>query len=78
MADKKLDVKESSDKFIKGMMGILRTTVYGSLANVDLVIFLHKMSTYVKMTHNSKNYLTVIKADNNLCVYFFYDRCFSP
>ncbi|PWA96205.1 hypothetical protein CTI12_AA040660 [Artemisia annua] len=37
LADKSLDVKESSDKFIKGMMGILRTTVYGSLANVDLV-----------------------------------------
>ncbi|PWA68285.1 ulp1 protease family, C-terminal catalytic domain-containing protein [Artemisia annua] len=39
LADKKVDVKESSDKFIKGMMGILRTTVYGSLANVDLVFF---------------------------------------
>ncbi|PWA79108.1 ulp1 protease family, C-terminal catalytic domain-containing protein [Artemisia annua] len=39
LADKRVDVKESSDKFIKGMMGILRTTLYGSLANVDLVFF---------------------------------------
>ncbi|PWA67953.1 Peptidase C48, SUMO/Sentrin/Ubl1 [Artemisia annua] len=37
LADKSLDVKESSDKFIKGMMGILQTTIYGCLANVDLV-----------------------------------------
>ena len=41
LADKKLDVKESADKFIKGMLGILRTTVYGTLANVDLVIFVN-------------------------------------
>jgi hypothetical protein len=39
LTDKRLDVKESSDKFIKGMMGILQKTVYGSLAKVDLVIF---------------------------------------
>ncbi|PWA73469.1 Peptidase C48, SUMO/Sentrin/Ubl1 [Artemisia annua] len=39
LADKSLDVKESSDKFIKGMMSILQTTVYGSLTNVDLVFF---------------------------------------
>ncbi|PWA49956.1 ulp1 protease family, C-terminal catalytic domain-containing protein [Artemisia annua] len=39
LADKSFDVKESSDKFIKGMMSILRTTVYGSLTNVDLVFF---------------------------------------
>ncbi|PWA54300.1 hypothetical protein CTI12_AA426940 [Artemisia annua] len=37
LADKNLDVKVLVDKFIKGMMGILRMTVYGSLANVDLV-----------------------------------------
>ncbi|PWA95284.1 ulp1 protease family, C-terminal catalytic domain-containing protein [Artemisia annua] len=36
---KKLDVKESSDKFIKGMRGILESTVYGTLANVDFVFF---------------------------------------
>ncbi|PWA66902.1 Peptidase C48, SUMO/Sentrin/Ubl1 [Artemisia annua] len=44
LADKRLDVKESSDKFIKGMMGILRTTVYGSLANVDLLLRLGCMT----------------------------------
>ncbi|PWA95445.1 hypothetical protein CTI12_AA050540 [Artemisia annua] len=37
--NKNLDVKVAADKFIKGMTGILRTTVYGSLANVDLVFF---------------------------------------
>ncbi|PWA90628.1 Peptidase C48, SUMO/Sentrin/Ubl1 [Artemisia annua] len=36
---KQFDVKESSDKFIKGMRGILESTVYRTLVNVDLVFF---------------------------------------
>ncbi|PWA95077.1 hypothetical protein CTI12_AA010880 [Artemisia annua] len=39
LADKNLDVKVSADKFIKGMMAILQSTVYGTLSNVDLVFF---------------------------------------